>query len=174
MELNVKARPGRRWNEYSQSHQRQLKRDRLQQYQDSLLWLEKQGYRLLSVEVRNTSTGKVEKIELGHDELDELFGSEKEQITEEDIDVLNMMLLIKDQYNVSTTAYHEMSEVCKSLPRSYKLKQRIKELNSRWDIRLTPYGTVGFQQSLEDRLRIRVQHLLKSSEPDAGLHNDGV
>ena len=79
----------RRWNEYSQSHQRRLKRDRLQQYQDSLLWLEDQGYRPLSVEVRNTSTGKAEKIELGHDELDELFGSEKEQITEEDIDVLN-------------------------------------------------------------------------------------
>lgn len=79
----------RRWNEYSQSHQRRLKRDRLQQYQDSLLWLEEQGYRPLSVEVRNTSSGKVEKIELGHDELDELFGSEKEQITEEDIDVLN-------------------------------------------------------------------------------------
>ena len=105
----------------TQSHQRPLKKARLQQCQNSLLWLEEQGYGPLSIEVRNTSTGKVKKIELGHDELDELFGSEKEQITEEDIHVLNMILLIKDQYNISTTAYHEMSEVCKSLPRSYKL-----------------------------------------------------
>ena len=62
--------------------------------------------------MKNTSTGKIENIELGHDELDELFGSEKEQITGEDVDVLNMMLLVKDQYNVSTSAYHEMSQVC--------------------------------------------------------------
>ena len=163
----------KRCNEYSQSHQRRLKKARLQQCQHSLLWLEEEGYRPLSVEVKNT-TGKIEKIELGHDELDELFGSEKEQITEEDVDVLNMMLLIKDQYNVSTSAYHEMSQVCKSLPRSYKLKQRIKELNSIWDIRPTPNGTVGFQQSLEDRLRIRVQHLLKSLEPDAELNGNRV
>ena len=61
------------------------------------------SYQPLSVEVKNTSTGIIEKIELGH-ELDELFGSEKEQITEEDIDVVNMMLLIKDQY-VSTSAF---------------------------------------------------------------------
>ena len=62
------------------------------------------SYQPLSVEVKNTSTGNIEKIELGH-ELDELFGSEKEQITKEDIDVVNMMLLIKDQYNVSTSAF---------------------------------------------------------------------
>ena len=146
----------------------------MQQCQHSLLWLEEEGYRPLSVEMKNTSTGKIENIELGHDELDELFGSEKEQITGEDVDVLNMMLLVKDQYNVSTSAYHEMSQVCKSLPRSYKLKQRIKESNSLWGIQPTPNGTVGFQQSLEDRLRIRVQHLLKSLEPDTELHCNRV
>ena len=62
-----------------------------------------------------------------------------------------------------------MSQVCKSLPRSYKLKQCIKELISRWDTQPTPHGIVGFQQSLEDRLCIRVQQLLKSLEHDAKL-----
>ena len=57
---------------------------------------------------------------------------------------------------------------------SNKLKQRIKELNSLWDIRPTPNGTVGFQQSLEDRLRIQVQHVLKSLEPDAELNGNRV
>ena len=78
------------------------------------------------------------------------------------------------QQKIDTSSYHEMSQVCKSLPCSYKLEQRIKELNSIWDIRPTPNGTVGFQQSLEDRLRIRVQHLLKSLEPDAELNGNRV
>lgn len=161
------------YDNYSESHKRRLKRARSQLCQDSLLWLQQEGYRPLAVEVKNASTGKVEKIELGCDELQELFGPE-DPITEENVDVLNMLLLIKDQYNISSSAYHELSQVCKSLPRSYKLKERIKELNSRWDIRPTPHGAVGFQQSLEERLRIRVQHLLKVSQPDARFIRDRV
>ena len=153
------------YSEYSECHKRRLKRARLQHCQDSLLWLQQDGYTPLAVEVKNTNTGKVERIELEPEELQQLFGSEV--ITEETIDELNMMLLIKDQYNISSSAYHELSQVCKSLPRSYKLKRRIKELNSRWDIHPTPHGIVGYQQSLEDRLRIRVQQLLTHCAPYA-------
>ena len=145
------------YSEYSESHRRHLKWARSEHCQDSLLWLQQDGYTPLAVELKNTSTGKIERIELGSEELRQMFGSD--EITEESIDELNMMLLIKDQYNHSSSAYHELSQVCKSLPRSYKLKQRIKELNSCWNILPTPHGTVGYQKSLEDCLRIRVQQL---------------
>ena len=45
---------------------------------------------------------------------------------------------------------------CQKSPRKCqaKLKKRIQELNSKWDIFPTPNGTVGVQQSLEERLRM--------------------
>lgn len=54
-----------------------------------------------------------------------------------------------------------------TLPRHYKIKDRIRELNKLWSIKPTPYGTIGLQQSPEDRLRIRVGHLIEVSNPDA-------
>ena len=73
------------------------------------------------------------------------------------------MLFIKDWYNVSDGAYHELAKVCKEMPRQYRLRQRITELNSLWNIRPTPNNTNGVQQSLKDRLIVRIRHLIKSS-----------
>jgi len=78
-----------------------------------------------------------------------------------------MMLYVKDWYNVSGEAYCEFARICKELPPHHKIKDRIHELNKLWSIKPTPYGTTGLQQSLEDRLRIRVAHLIEISNPDA-------
>ena len=130
-----------------------------------MLWLHREGYIPLTVEVKNTQTGENEKINLCSEELSELFGSE-EVVTEESVDMLNMTLLIKDSYNISGGAYHELAAICKSLPRHYKIKQRIRKLNELWNIRPIPHG-IGVQQSLEQRLHIRLEHLLKVSPHDA-------
>ena len=50
-------------------------------------------------------------------------------VSDQDVDMISMMLYVKDKYNVSGTAYHEMAS------RHYRLKQRISELNSKWNIR---------------------------------------
>ena len=81
---------------------------------------------------------------LNGSDCDELLG-ESSSITDSDIDVINMILYIKDRHGVSGSAYHEFTQVCKFLPRSYKLKKRIAELNRKWNIRPTPIGTVGVQ-----------------------------
>ena len=46
---------------YSESHKRRLKRARTQSCQDSLLWLHREGYIPLTVEVKNTQTGEMRK-----------------------------------------------------------------------------------------------------------------
>lgn len=158
------------FSDYSKSHQRRLKRARTRKCEDSLLWLHQEGLTPLAVDVKNRSTGRTEKITLDRGEMEEIFGPD--ELTEENIDILNMILLIKDQYNISSSAYHELTQICKALPRTYRVKERIKELNSHWNIRPTPHGTVGFQQSLEDRLRIRVQKLLKDSNSDSKFVHD--
>ena len=80
--------------------------------------------------------------------------------------MLNMILLIKDSYNISGGAYHELASICKSLPRHYKIKQHIRKFNELWNIKPTPHG-VGVQQSLKERLYVHLEHLLKVSPHDA-------
>ena len=87
---------------------------------------------------------------------------------------VNMMLYIKDWYNVSDSAYHELAKVCSQMPRQYKLKERISELNKLWEIRLTPNSTHGVQQCLKDRLEIRLKHLIASSASAPFMHNKTV
>ena len=82
---------------------------------------------------------------------------------------LNTIILVKDQYNVSGLAYHEMAKVCKEMPRHYKIKERIRELNTLWNIRPTPHGTLGVQQSLQERLKIRMTKLLQILPDSAPL-----
>ena len=81
-----------------------------------------------------------------------------------DLDELNLMLYVKEKFGVSNQAYHEMSIACKSLPRSWKLKDRVKEMNNKWNIRLTPSGN-GVQQSISDRLLVELKALIVKSIP---------
>ena len=167
-ELTATATPRRRGRcykpeeEYSESHRRRLKKQRTESCTQSLSWLEDQGFIPVSVTVRNMLTGREEAIQLCDRELDELFG-QCDDLDKDSLDTVNMMLFIKDWYNVSDGAYHELAKVCKEMPRQYRLRQRITELNSLWNIRPTPNNTNGVQQSLKDRLIVRIRHLIKSS-----------
>ena len=82
MEVGVKARPSVVMNTHSLTNGDSKRPDCNNVNIHCFALRRKEGYRPLSVEVKNTSTGKIERIELGHDEL-----FEKEQITEEDVDV---------------------------------------------------------------------------------------
>ena len=53
--------------------------------------------------------------------------------------------------------------------RHYKIKERIRELNTLWNIRPTPHGTLGVQQSLQERLKIRMTKLLQILPDSAPL-----
>ena len=150
-------------DDYSSSHQRRRKREMSKSCGDSLQRLQNQGYIPVSVSAVSMSTGKTELIDLRNEALAELFRYEDE-VNGDDVDMIDMTLYVKDWYNVSHDAYHELAKLCKEMPRQYKIKQRISELNSRWDIRPTPNDTHGVQQSLKDRLQIRLEHLLKTAD----------
>ena len=72
----------------------------------------------------NDQTGHKETIN-----LEELVGAE--EADEEDLDILDMAIYIKDKYNISKNAYHEMAQIFKNMPRYYKIKERIQELNKK-------------------------------------------
>ena len=130
--------------DYSNSHRRRRKRQISKICNSSLEWLQGQGYLPVSVTAVSMATGDKECIDLPDSALTELFTHE-ETIDEDDVNTVNMMLYLKDWHNISHEAYHELAKVCKDMPRHYKLKQKISELNSLWDIKPTPNDTHGVQ-----------------------------
>ena len=65
--------------------------------------------------------------------------------------------------------------MCKELPRSWKIQERIKFLNRKWKLSETPGNTIGVQQSIRERLTERVEHLLKNSLPtDSVVQNKKI
>lgn len=151
-------------------HQRRLKKHRGDSCTASLSWLQQESLIPLSVDLLNAKTGRKESIKLKS--IEEALHVEGGSIEQHELDVVNMMLYIKDRYSVSGSAYHEMAKLCAGMPRHYQVKKRIAELNQLWDIHPTPNGTVGVQQSLEGRLRERVRQLVKSSALDASFKTD--
>lgn len=119
---------------YSKSHQFQLKRQRKNDCVESLKWMEQEGYTPLQIEIKNNRTGKLETFVLQEEDLEAMFGPDAGSATDSDLDLISMMLYVKDKYDVSGNAYHKMSRLCKGLPRSYKIKQRISEHNKSWNI----------------------------------------
>ena len=74
------------------------------------------------------------------------------------------LLYTKDRFGISNQAYHELSMVCKEMPRSCKVKERIKEINKKWNLSQTPGETVGVQQNIKCQLETRVKQLIESSQ----------
>lgn len=63
-----------------------------------------------TVNVVNVVTGGMETITLCSDNLVEMFG-DVEYICECELDTVNMMLYLKDWYNISDSGYHELQSM---------------------------------------------------------------
>ena len=146
-------------DQYSERHRRTLKRQRTVKCASSLEWLKSEGYYTSEIHVRNDLTGETETITLETPNLH----SAQDSLDETELDTLNMMLYVKDKYNISGCAYHEMAQLCKKMPRHYQLKQRIAELNKLWNIFPTPNNTCGVQQPFEEWLQCCLEQLVCTS-----------
>ena len=144
---------------YSKRHERRLKKQRVTDCTNALNWLENEGFTPISLTVMNHSTKSSEIFRLRHN-MDSLFDLDGESFDRNDEERVLMMLYIKDKHNVSGRAYHELASLCKQMPRHYKLKHKIMELNSLWNISPTPDGTCGVQQSLRERLTSCLKNLV--------------
>ena len=101
--------------------------------------MEREGYVRLKLEVLSEKSGDVETIVLNKQCCEEIF--DQGNVADDELDMINMLNMLKDKYDVSGRAYHEFATVCKQLPRHYKLKRRISELNELWNIWPTPNNT---------------------------------
>lgn len=70
------------------------------------------------------------------------------------------MLFVKERFNVSNQTYHEMSMIT-DMPSSYSLSKAAKQLDAQYIVRHTPGKIEGVQQSITERLRLRIHHMLQ-------------
>ena len=121
----------------------------------ALSWLEDEGLTPVQIVV-NKESKQLDRITFQTD-IARALNIGDEQISDQDVDMISMMLFVRDKYNILGSAYHEMASLCHQMPRHYCLKQRISELNTKWNIRPTPEGTVGVQQPLKECLEYCIE-----------------
>ncbi len=68
-------------------------------------------------------------------------------------------LYVKDKFNLSDTAYREITQLSSSLPSLYKIKELSNQINSSFEILSAPSGISGVQQSFQQRLSYRLQNV---------------
>lgn len=149
------------FSDYSKRHQSRIRKQMITDCETSLSFLGLHGFVATKVEIFNENSNEYETLTLV-DEENIQTSSQTETLTDGDIDEINLLLYTKERFNISNEAYHELSMICKDLPRSWKVQERIKYINSKWNLSITPGDTCGIQQSIKERLEIRLQALLKS------------
>ena len=45
-----------------------------------------------------------------------------------------MWIYIKDRFNISNEAWHELATKTKQMPNNYKIEKKLKELNAKWNL----------------------------------------
>ena len=86
--------------DFSDRHQRRLKHHRTHACNDSLEWLKLEGYTPTKLEVMNNKTGMTETLTLNREEAVNMLGADVDSLTEDERDVISMMLYLKDRYTV--------------------------------------------------------------------------
>ena len=110
---------------------------------------------VVDVTIKDKRTGTTMNLDSGHPCNTEYSSA--------DANLLNLLLYAKERFGISNAAYHELSMLFPTLPRSNHLNQRVKDLNKHWTVFPTPEGTIGVQQSLKHLLTDRIEYFLTTS-----------
>ena len=141
------------WTSYSRQHQT-IKRKHLVADIKNVVSSCSTQLEPLTMKVLNAESGEVQHLDL------EKGAFTKPSSNGQENEILNSVLSVKDKFALSDKAYHELAQVTKKLPRLHQLKSREKELNSKQQIVPAPENIVGVQQSLNDRLVVRIRYTL--------------
>lgn len=143
---------------YSKSHSRRRSSDFKKQAISALEELGPGPLTVSAIEFHDPVIGKKDTVQLG-------AGDESEESRRENVQQLNSVVLVKDSANFSHASYHELTQVCEALPKTFKVRDRIRQLNENWDITCLPSGFEGAQQSFVATLRQRIELLKRRNDP---------
>ena len=162
---------GKTFSDYRERHQSRVRKQTVKDCETLLSFLGLQNFVATKIEIFNENTNKYETLTLV-DEENIQTSSPTEELTDEDIDEINLLLDTKERFNISNEAYHELTMIGKHLTRSWKIQDRIKEMNRKWNLYPTPSNTNRVQQRMKERLEIRLQTLIKNTPSYAAFKLD--
>lgn len=121
------------------------------------------------IEVFNEDTQIYETFNLLDDDSELELTGEQEKVTGQDIDNTNVMIYIKDSFNISYLAWHEFSMKLKDIPNVHSIKRRLESLNGKWNITEIPGEVEGVQIKFADSLKSQIQRLQKEGFEDTTI-----
>lgn len=148
------TRHTKRWSEYSSQYQKVKRQQFSQDVLTAVSFVEDNNFETSQIEFKNKETGEI--ICVQHDKAPAI---KKEKTPEKGI--VEKTLYVKERYNVSNHAYHELAMINSGLPRSYTIMKKAQEIDTKSVISLTPGKILGVQQSILQRLKIAITHLTK-------------
>ena len=150
----------KRFTDYSQRHKVRIRQQMKDTCHATLSFLGLYDFKFATkVEVFNTETQQYETFSLvDHDELP-LKETDSKELTDRDLDDINMWIYIKDKFNISNEAWHELAMKTTEIPNNYRMDKKIKELNCNWNLKPTPGEAEGIQVSFKDSLQEQIARL---------------
>lgn len=102
------------------------------------------------------------------DEFQPNYETSKE-ISEADMDKMNMWLYLKDKFNISNEAWREISMASDDPPCLNKITKHMKKLNQKWNLKSTPGKAEGVQVSFRETIvehirRLKVSGVIQDGE----------
>ena len=142
-------RPKRKaWVNCTSQYQNQQRKKIKLDVQTALSFTETENFQPVGVEMMNKDTKDIIHIDCRI--ADSTVGKADKCVVEK-------TLFVKEHFNISNVAYHELAQINPKLPRQSSLAKVSKEMNAEFEIQPTPGDTLGVQL---DRLRVRLCHVL--------------
>ena len=170
----------KKFSNYTARHKARIRNNMKQDCQATLSFLGVHNFLATKVEVYNSDEGRYEMISLVEDEELPLLGSETKELSNKDLDDLNLWIYIKDKFNISHEAWHELAMKSKDMPCKYQVCKRLHEIDKNWDLTAVPGDADGVQisfcKSLEEQIT-RLQNtgiLNKNTKVQIKISGDGT
>ena len=157
LSLNKVSKHNKSWSEYSAQHKRKHKKQIASDIHTALKFTENTHFIPSRIELKNKETN--EQLTISQD--GSIATTKQLSSPCETQTIAKQTLYVKERFNISNTAYHELSMIHPLLPSWSALNTISKEMDARSTIRPTPGPIIGIQQSLKQRLTVRLENLVK-------------
>ena len=156
------------FKDYTNQHQCQIRKQLKEQCETALSFLGHYQFVPSRVELSNANIGEVESFSFIEDNEAAEQNEEEKEMEEVEISNLNMWLYLKDRFNISNEAWHELAMNSVEPPCLNKLIKHMSKLNTKWNLKPTPENTEGIQISFEKSLSEQIERLKNTGELKPG------
>ena len=118
------------FTDYTKQHQARIRQQLKEQCENGLSFLGLYEFLPSKIELFNMGTGEVEYFTFGDGTED--CGERK--VTDDELNAMNTWLCLKDRFNISNDALHELSMKSDAIPCLNKLIKHMNNMNKDWNL----------------------------------------